>query len=43
MISNRLSQGLIRQYDIKIHDDLSKDKIFTGEMGRLKSLVDQKP
>lgn len=38
-----LCQDLIRQYDLKIHTDLPDEKIFTGEIAQLKSLVNQKP
>lgn len=33
----------IRQYELKIHEDLNMNKIYTGELGRLKSFENQKP
>uniref|UniRef100_A0A670JWP1 NADPH--cytochrome P450 reductase n=1 Tax=Podarcis muralis TaxID=64176 RepID=A0A670JWP1_PODMU len=33
----------IRQYELVVHTDISPDKVYTGEMGRLKSYENQKP
>ncbi|KAF6720870.1 NADPH--cytochrome P450 reductase [Oryzias melastigma] len=33
----------IRQYELKVHNDLNMNKVFTGEIGRLKSFEVQKP
>lgn len=33
----------IRQYELKVHTDLNMNKIYTGELGRLKSFENQKP
>lgn len=33
----------IRQYELKEHTDLNMNKIYTGELGRLKSFESQKP
>lgn len=33
----------IRQYELKIHEDLNMNKIYIGELGRLKSFENQKP
>ncbi|XP_046840144.1 NADPH--cytochrome P450 reductase-like [Xenia sp. Carnegie-2017] len=38
-----LSQDNIRQYDLNIHTDLSKDKVFSGEMGKVNSYNNQNP
>ncbi|XP_038554200.1 NADPH--cytochrome P450 reductase-like [Micropterus salmoides] len=35
--------GNIRQYELKEHTDLNMNKVFTGEIGRLKSFEVQKP
>uniref|UniRef100_A0A3Q2NS41 NADPH--hemoprotein reductase n=1 Tax=Fundulus heteroclitus TaxID=8078 RepID=A0A3Q2NS41_FUNHE len=33
----------IRQYELKVHNDINMNKVFTGEIGRLKSFEVQKP
>lgn len=33
----------IRQYELKVHTDLNMNKVYTGEIGRLKSFEVQKP
>lgn len=33
----------IRQYELKEHTDLNMNKVYTGEIGRLKSFEVQKP
>ncbi|KAF7237003.1 NADPH--cytochrome P450 reductase [Varanus komodoensis] len=33
----------IRQYELVVHTDISASKVYTGEMGRLKSYENQKP
>uniref|UniRef100_A0A3P8WTS6 NADPH--cytochrome P450 reductase n=2 Tax=Cynoglossus semilaevis TaxID=244447 RepID=A0A3P8WTS6_CYNSE len=33
----------IRQYELKVHTDINMNKVFTGEIGRLKSFEVQKP
>uniref|UniRef100_A0A4W4FUX2 NADPH--hemoprotein reductase n=1 Tax=Electrophorus electricus TaxID=8005 RepID=A0A4W4FUX2_ELEEL len=33
----------IRQYELKVHEDLNMNKVYTGELGRLKSFENQKP
>lgn len=33
----------IRQYELKTHEDLNMNKVYTGELGRLKSFENQKP
>lgn len=33
----------IRQYELKVHEDLNMNKVYTGELGRLKSFESQKP
>ncbi|XP_026564441.1 NADPH--cytochrome P450 reductase [Pseudonaja textilis] len=33
----------IRQYELVVHKDISPDKVYMGEMGRLKSYENQKP
>ncbi|XP_031429871.1 P450 (cytochrome) oxidoreductase b isoform X2 [Clupea harengus] len=36
-------ESSIRQYELKVHDDLNMNKVYSGEMGRLKSFENQKP
>lgn len=36
-------ESSIRQYELKVHSDLNMNKIYTGELGRLKSFESQKP
>ncbi|XP_062409374.1 LOW QUALITY PROTEIN: P450 (cytochrome) oxidoreductase b [Sardina pilchardus] len=36
-------ESSIRQYELKLHDDLNMNKVYTGELGRLKSFESQKP
>ncbi|KAA0701679.1 NADPH--cytochrome P450 reductase [Triplophysa tibetana] len=36
-------ESSIRQYELKEHTDLNMNKIYTGELGRLKSFESQKP
>ncbi|XP_073673827.1 P450 (cytochrome) oxidoreductase b isoform X2 [Garra rufa] len=36
-------ESSIRQYELKVHTDLNMNKIYTGELGRLKSFENQKP
>uniref|UniRef100_A0A8C1SKX5 NADPH--cytochrome P450 reductase n=1 Tax=Cyprinus carpio TaxID=7962 RepID=A0A8C1SKX5_CYPCA len=36
-------ESSIRQYELKVHSDLNMNKIYTGELGRLKSFENQKP
>ncbi|XP_066508283.1 NADPH--cytochrome P450 reductase-like isoform X1 [Hoplias malabaricus] len=36
-------ESSIRQYELKVHEDLNMNKIYTGELGRLKSFENQKP
>ncbi|XP_051534477.1 NADPH--cytochrome P450 reductase-like isoform X1 [Myxocyprinus asiaticus] len=36
-------ESSIRQYELKVHTDLNMNKIYTGELGRLKSFEIQKP
>lgn len=33
----------IRQYELKEHTDINMNKVYTGEIGRLKSFEVQKP
>lgn len=33
----------IRQYELVVHEDMDTAKVYTGEMGRLKSYENQKP
>lgn len=33
----------IRQYELVVHEDMDAAKLYTGEMGRLKSYENQKP
>lgn len=33
----------IRQYELVVHTDVNMSKVYTGEMGRLKSYENQKP
>lgn len=33
----------IRQYELVVHTDVNVNKVYTGEMGRLKSYENQKP
>ncbi|KAG9351915.1 hypothetical protein JZ751_023166 [Albula glossodonta] len=33
----------IRQYELVVHNDINMNKVYTGEMGRLKSFETQKP
>lgn len=42
-IRRRLSSCTERQFKLVIHDDLPQDKIYTGEMSKLKSYVTQRP
>lgn len=39
----RLSSCIERQFKIVIHKDLPQDKLYTGEMNKLKSYVTQRP
>ncbi|KAG1934715.1 P450 (cytochrome) oxidoreductase b isoform X1 [Pimephales promelas] len=36
-------ESSIRQYELKVHSDLNMNKVYTGELGRLKSFENQKP
>ncbi|XP_028855638.1 NADPH--cytochrome P450 reductase-like isoform X1 [Denticeps clupeoides] len=36
-------ESSIRQYELKVHVDISPSKVYTGELGRLKSFEQQKP
>ncbi|XP_065137871.1 P450 (cytochrome) oxidoreductase b isoform X1 [Paramisgurnus dabryanus] len=36
-------ESSIRQYELKVHTDLNMNKIYSGELGRLKSFENQKP
>nr|XP_009941230.1 PREDICTED: LOW QUALITY PROTEIN: NADPH--cytochrome P450 reductase [Opisthocomus hoazin] len=36
-------ESSIRQYELVVHTDVNMNKIYTGEMGRLKSYENQKP
>ncbi|XP_037533313.1 P450 (cytochrome) oxidoreductase b [Nematolebias whitei] len=36
-------ESSIRQYELKVHNDINMNKVFTGEIGRLKSFEVQKP
>ncbi|KAG7319625.1 hypothetical protein KOW79_016768 [Hemibagrus wyckioides] len=36
-------ESSIRQYELKVHEDLNMNKVYTGELGRLKSFENQKP
>ncbi|XP_067306110.1 P450 (cytochrome) oxidoreductase b isoform X1 [Pseudorasbora parva] len=36
-------ESSIRQYELKVHTDLNMNKIYTGELGRIKSFESQKP
>jgi len=38
-----LSSSSIRQYELVVHTDVNMNKVYTGEMGRLKSYENQKP
>lgn len=38
-----LSFSSIRQYELVVHTDVNMNKVYTGEMGRLKSYENQKP
>jgi NADPH-ferrihemoprotein reductase len=33
----------VRQYELIVHEDLPKEKIFQGEAARLNSFINQKP
>ena len=33
----------IRQYELKEHTDLNMNKVYSGEIGRIKSFENQKP
>jgi len=33
----------IRQYSLTVHDDLPSDKVFKGEIARLRSFENQRP
>ncbi|KAJ7309012.1 hypothetical protein JRQ81_008297 [Phrynocephalus forsythii] len=35
--------SVIRQYELVVHTDINANKVYTGEMGRLKSYENQKP
>lgn len=37
------SSSSIRQYELVVHTDVNMNKVYTGEMGRLKSYENQKP
>ncbi|NXN02269.1 NCPR reductase, partial [Sylvia borin] len=36
-------ESSIRQYELVVHTDVNMNKVYTGEMGRLKSYENQKP
>ncbi|PWA20469.1 hypothetical protein CCH79_00003706, partial [Gambusia affinis] len=36
-------ESSIRQYELKVHTDVNMNKVYTGEIGRLKSFEVQKP
>ncbi|TFK12955.1 somatostatin receptor type 1 [Platysternon megacephalum] len=36
-------ESSIRQYELVVHTDINMNKVYTGEMGRLKSYESQKP
>ncbi|XP_030632713.1 P450 (cytochrome) oxidoreductase b [Chanos chanos] len=36
-------ESSIRQYELKVHEDVNMNKVYTGELGRLKSFENQKP
>ncbi|ERE75946.1 NADPH--cytochrome P450 reductase [Cricetulus griseus] len=36
-------ESSIRQYELVVHEDIDTAKVYTGEMGRLKSYENQKP
>ncbi|XP_060612712.1 NADPH--cytochrome P450 reductase isoform X1 [Anolis sagrei] len=36
-------ESSIRQYELVVHTDINANKVYTGEMGRLKSFENQKP
>ncbi|XP_025919431.1 NADPH--cytochrome P450 reductase isoform X2 [Apteryx rowi] len=36
-------ESSIRQYELVVHTDMNMSKVYTGEMGRLKSYENQKP
>ncbi|MBN3291564.1 NCPR reductase, partial [Polypterus senegalus] len=36
-------ESSIRQYELVVHNDIGLNKVYTGEMGRLKSFETQKP
>lgn len=36
-------ESSIRQYELVVHKDMDTAKVYTGEMGRLKSYENQKP
>lgn len=38
-----LSPSSIRQYELVVHTDVNMNKVYTGEMGRIKSYENQKP
>lgn len=42
-IKRRLSSCIERQFKLVIHEDLPQDKIYTGEMNKLKSYITQRP
>lgn len=42
-IKRTLSSCSERQFKLVIHDDLPKDKIYSGEMNKLKSYINQRP
>lgn len=35
--------GIIREYELKVHEDLTPDKVFSGEPHRLGTYDIQKP
>ena len=43
VVCRRLSSCIERQFKLVIHKDLPQDKIFIGEMNKLKSYVTQRP
>ncbi|XP_020616329.1 NADPH--cytochrome P450 reductase-like [Orbicella faveolata] len=42
-IKRRLSSCIERQFKLVIHKDLPQDKLYTGEMNKLKSYITQRP
>lgn len=43
MLIKMISLCSIRQYELKEHTDINMNKVYTGEIGRLKSFEVQKP